>query len=116
MFRYSTGITLTRRVTVSLHPERSYAGILDHVLLCGGLAGVKGVAEFLQTVLGLRVEQAKPFAGMVGKFNRETFESISSRQEAFTIAVGLALSGLAIRGYSAGENSARREFTWARSA
>jgi len=100
----------------SLHPERSYAGILDHVLLCGGFAGVQGVAEFLQTVLGLRVERAKPFAGMVGKFNRETFESISSRQEAFTVAVGLALSGLALHGYSTGEHSVRREFTWARSA
>lgn len=100
----------------SLHPERSYAGILDHVLLCGGLGGVHGIAEFLQNALGLRVERAKPFAGMVGKFNRETFESISSRQEAFTVSVGLALSGLADQANSTGENSARREFIWARSA
>lgn len=100
----------------SLHPERSYAGILDHVLICGGLAGVSGLAEYLQANLGLRVERARPFAGMVGKFNRETFDSIASRQEAFTVSVGLALSGLSDRDSVTGENSVRREFTWARSA
>jgi type IV pilus assembly protein PilM len=100
----------------SLHPERSYAGILDHVLVCGGFAGVTGFAEYLQTILGLRVERAKPFAGMVGKFNRDTFESIASRQEAFTVSVGLALSGLSGRDQITGDNSARREYTWARSA
>lgn len=100
----------------SLHPERSYAGILDHVVICGGLAGMQGFAEYLQTILGLRVERAKPFSGMVGKFNRETFESVASRQEAFTVCMGLALSGLTVTEQSTGENSARREFAWARSA
>jgi type IV pilus assembly protein PilM len=100
----------------SLHPERSYAGILDHVLICGGFAGVHGFAEYLQTVLGLRVETAKPFAGMVGNFSRDSFESVSSRQEAFTVSVGLALSGLRGKNLNAGDYSARREFTWARSA
>jgi type IV pilus assembly protein PilM len=100
----------------SLHPERSYAGILDHVLVCGGLAGVSGFAEYLQGVLGLRVERARPFAGMTGKFNKETFDSIASRQEAFTVVMGLALSGLKGRTTNIGENSARREYSWARSA
>ncbi len=100
----------------SLHAERSYSGILDHVLICGGFASLNGLDGYLEAVLGLRVERAKPFSGMVGKFNRETFESISIRQEAFTIAMGLALSGLGQRDQSTGENSARREFAWARSA
>jgi len=100
----------------SLHPERSYAGILDHVLVCGGLAGLHGFAEYLEEILDLRVERARPFAGMVGKFNQESFENIASRQEAYTVVMGLALSGLKGRIQSIGENRARREFAWARSA
>jgi len=100
----------------SLHPERSYAGILDHVLLCGGLAGLRGFAEYLQWSLGLRVERARPFSGMVGKFSKDSFESISTRQEAYTVAVGLALSGLEGTIQHRGENRARREFIWARGA
>jgi type IV pilus assembly protein PilM len=100
----------------SLHPERSYAGILDHVIVCGGLTSLQGLDDYLQIVLGLRVERAKPFAGMIGKFNRETFESVANRQEAFTVAVGLALSALAGKNISIGDDSVRREFAWARSA
>jgi type IV pilus assembly protein PilM len=100
----------------SLHPERSYAGILDHVLICGGLASLRGIGEYLQQVLGLRVEQSRPFAGMVGKFNKETFELIANRQEAYTAVTGLALSGLRSRTHQQGESSVRREFAWARSA
>jgi type IV pilus assembly protein PilM len=100
----------------SMHAERSYAGILDHLLLCGGFASLNGLDEYLESVLGLRVERAKPFEGMVGKFNRETFESISGRQEAFTVAAGLALSGLDRKNQSTGDHGARREYAWARSA
>lgn len=100
----------------SLHPERSYAGILDHVLLCGGLAGMRGFAEYLQKSLGLRVERARPFTGMIGKFSKDSFENISTRQEAYTVAMGLALSGLEGGNQLRGENRARREFIWARGA
>lgn len=100
----------------SLHPERSYAGILDHILVCGGLAGLTGLSEYLAASLGLRVELARPFGGMVAQLNQETFESIASRQEAFTVVVGLALSGLRRGTRSTGESSARNEFNWARSA
>jgi type IV pilus assembly protein PilM len=100
----------------SLHPERSYAGILDHVLICGGLAGLHGFGEYLQVALGLRVEQARPFAGVVGKFSKETFESIAYRQESYTVAMGLALSGVQGANLGEGDQSARREFGWTRAA
>lgn len=100
----------------SLHPERSYAGILDHILVCGGLAGLKGLSEYLAASLGLRVELARPFGGMVAQLSQETFESTASRQEAFTVVVGLALSGLRRESRPTGESSARNEFNWARSA
>lgn len=100
----------------SLHPERSYAGILDHVLLCGGLAGLRGFAEYLEGCLGLRVERARPFTGMIGNFSKDSFESISTRQEAYTVAMGLALSGLQGQALKRGDNGARREYVWARGA
>lgn len=99
----------------SLHPERSYAGILDHVIICGGLVGMNGFAEYLEQNLGLRVERARPIAGILAHFDRETFGSISNRQEAFTIATGLALSG--IKGYKGvGKQNVDREFAWTRGA
>jgi type IV pilus assembly protein PilM len=100
----------------SLHPERSYAGILDKVLICGGLAGLQGFGEYLQVVLGLHVERARPFAGVVGKFSKSTFESIAYRQESYTVAMGLSLSGLQGVSIREGDQSVRREYGWTRAA
>lgn len=100
----------------SLHPERSYAGILDHVILCGGLGGLRGFAEYVQRTVGLRVERARPFAGMVGKFSKEAFTNIVNRQEAYTVSVGLAMSHLESRGLRQGKDDATREFVWARAS
>jgi len=98
----------------SLHPERSYAGILDHMIVCGGLAGLRGFAEYLHEALGLRVERAKPFSGMVGRFKRETFESIVNRQEAFTVVLGLALSNLESEASDRSSERVARDFVWSR--
>lgn len=100
----------------SLHPERSYAGILDHVLVCGGLASLNGFSEYLERDLGLRVERARPFAGTTVKFSTESFDSIINRQEAYTVVMGLALSGLEGKREIKGGNNVGREFTWARTA
>lgn len=100
----------------SLHPERSYAGILDHIVVCGGIASLPGFDEYLHQVLELQVERARPFAGMVGKFNKETFDVIANRQEAYTVVVGLALSGLTGRVKNKGETDGGSEFAWARVA
>lgn len=98
----------------SLHPERSYAGILDHVIICGGLAGLHGFAEYLHGALGLQVERARPFSGMVGRFNRTTFDAIVNRQEAFTVVLGLALACLESERRGKGIRYASREYVWAR--
>jgi type IV pilus assembly protein PilM len=99
----------------SLHPERSYAGILDHMVVCGGIAGLVGLDHYLSLRLGLRVERARPIAGMAARFDRGAFESISGRQEAFTVAIGLALSGLQ-KWMGRRESDANSEFSWKRSA
>ena len=100
----------------SLHPERSYAGILDHVLMCGGMAGLKGFDRYLAKVLSLRVELARPFSGMLAKLQGDSFENLVGRQEAFSVGVGLALSSLRSDSRAGGEHHAGREFVWARSA
>lgn len=100
----------------SLHPERSYAGILDHAIVCGGLVGLPGFTEYLQQSLGLRVERARPLAGMVAQLRRETFQSVSERQEAYAVVVGLALAGLGGPMRRTGDLYAANEFAWSRCA
>jgi Tfp pilus assembly PilM family ATPase len=100
----------------SLHPERSYAGILDHVMISGGLVGLQGFGEYLEQTLGLRVERARPIAGMTAKVNPEAFQRIASRQEAFTVVMGLALSGICRKSGSVGDEYAGNEFAWTRAS
>ncbi|RMG25315.1 MAG: type IV pilus assembly protein PilM [Armatimonadetes bacterium] len=100
----------------SLHPERSYAGILDHVLLCGGMAGLKGLDAYLAERLELRVERMRPLANMVGSFDPDSFAAISARQEAFTVVVGLALSGVGLPWEGFDTQEGENEFVWARAA
>ncbi len=98
----------------SLHPERSYAGILDHAVLCGGLVGLEGLDQYLQATLGLRIEMARPIAGLMTRFSPETFAAVSHRQEAFTTAMGLALAGLSGGGRESVQEGREREFVWKR--
>lgn len=98
----------------SLHPERSYAGILDQAILCGGLVSLPGLAEYLEKNIGLRIEFARPIAGMMTRFNRETFASVSNRQEAYTIVMGLALAGLSQTTQNRMQTDGGREFNWVR--
>jgi type IV pilus assembly protein PilM len=100
----------------SLHPERSYAGILDNVIVCGGMVGLNGFTTYLQQALGIRVERARPFTGMVAQLRRETFQSVTNHQEAFTVVMGLALAGLGGPLAGLGENNARSEYKWTRAA
>jgi type IV pilus assembly protein PilM len=100
----------------SLHPERSYAGILDHMVVCGGLVGLDGLCDYLGRCLGLKVESAQPIAGVIAKFNRESFQSISNRQEALAVVMGLALSGISQQVTEEASEHAGREFSWTSAA
>jgi len=100
----------------SLHPERSYAGILDQAILVGGLVGLNGFATYLERKLGLRIEFARPIAGMMTRFNQETFANVSNRQEAYTIVMGLALAGLSQNEQNRSQADGAREYNWVRAA
>ncbi|MEI8282380.1 MAG: type IV pilus assembly protein PilM [Armatimonadota bacterium] len=100
----------------SLHPERSYAGILDQAILVGGLVGLSGFASYLERKLGLRIEFARPIAGMMTRFNQETFANVSNRQEAYTVVMGLALAGLSQNELNRSQAEGAREYNWIRAA
>ena len=100
----------------SLHPERSYAGILDQVIVCGGLVGLDGLCDYLSKCLGLKVESAQPIAGVIARFNRESFQSISNRQEALAVVMGLALSGISQQVTEEAVEHAGHEFSWTSAA
>jgi type IV pilus assembly protein PilM len=109
-------ITRLMRYFRSLHPERSYSGILDQALLVGGLVGLTGLDQYLSHHLGLKTEYAKPISGMMTRFSKETFAAVSKRQEAFTIAMGLALAGLDETQQGGNQKDGGTEFSWTRSA
>ena len=100
----------------SLHPERSYAGILDQAILVGGLVGLHGFANYLERKLGLRIEFARPIAGMMTRFNQDTFANVSNRQEAYTVVMGLALAGLSQNELNRSQAEGGREYNWIRTA
>ena len=100
----------------SLHPERSYAGILDHMVLSGGAAGLRGLAEYLSGFLKLRVEPVRPFAGLAANIDGEAFRRLTLSQETYTVALGLALSGLESAVADTKEGESERQFLWQRRA
>jgi type IV pilus assembly protein PilM len=99
----------------SLHAERSYAGILDHMMLCGGLANISGLATYLGDHLKVRLEPLNPFAGMTFNLSSEAFILASQSQSNFAIAVGLALSQFDSQEIQEAED-VDSDFIWARSA
>ncbi len=78
----------------SLFPERSYAGILDRVYLCGGMASLRGMEQVLAHQLGVSIHLVNPFSQALAKFNINAFESVSHREHAFTGTMGLATADL----------------------
>ena len=86
------------------------------MVVCGGLSGLPGFCEFLESGLGLRVERAQPIAGTIARLNTETFQSICNRQETYAVVMGLALSGLNQQENEMGGQHGGQRFTWTRAA
>ena len=99
----------------SLHAERSYAGILDHMMLCGAFANLSGLSEYLEQQLKVRIEPLEPFAGMTINVSNEAFEFASANQNSFAVAVGLALSQFDVEDMEETED-VNNDFVWARGA
>lgn len=101
----------------SLFPERSYAGILDRMYLCGGLASLRGIDAYLGAALGITVHVVNPFSQVLAKFNVKAFESVSHREQAFTAAIGLAAADVATAPEAErGEANDAGEYIWSRAS
>ncbi|HWA81937.1 MAG TPA: pilus assembly protein PilM, partial [Fimbriimonadaceae bacterium] len=99
----------------SLHAERSYAGILDHMMLCGGFANLSGLGDYLAEQLKVRIEPLEPFGYMTFNVSNDAFELASQSQNSFAIAVGLALSQFDSEEIEETED-VNNDFIWARGA
>lgn len=99
----------------SLHAERSYAGILDHMMLCGGFANLQGLSQYLENQLKVRIEPLEPFDGMTFNVSNDAFELASLSRNSFAVAVGLALSQFDSQEIEETED-VNNDFIWARGA
>jgi type IV pilus assembly protein PilM len=98
----------------SLYPERSYEGNLDRIVLCGGTAGLEGLAEYLSGLLQIEVRGRNPFRSVGSRFSTESFEAVRGHKASFGAAIGLALGGMQ-SGWSATRADGRMdEFVWRR--
>ena len=70
---------------------RSKGGDVDHVLLCGGGAKLKGLQAFIEASIGLTVGQYDPLKGVVSSIRKPDLSIDEAHCEEFVVAVGNAL-------------------------
>ena len=98
----------------SLFPERSYEGILDKIVLCGGAAGLNGLDDYFTRVIQagisiqnpLRIKGVQPLSGnAVGDGEARGYEA----------AIGCALGELQeLAGSGSQAQTNRAEYVWRR--
>ena len=101
----------------SLFPERSYEGILDRVVLSGGLADLNGLDRYFAHSLQVDVAVRNPFQSFASRLLSDSFAAIEGHQTSFVVAVGLALGALQTETSMERSSVSRtREFVWRRKA
>lgn len=71
----------------------SSSGKIERVILFGGGASLKGLAEFLSKELKIKVEYGNPFANIIFKKGRKTQLIPQEKELSFVTAIGLAIRG-----------------------
>lgn len=74
----------------SIHPDRSYAGILDRLVLLGRVTQLRGFANALAEALGVRLEVLSPLVGLQIEADAEAFNRLGAESADFALAIGLA--------------------------
>jgi type IV pilus assembly protein PilM len=75
----------------SLFPEGSYEGILNQITLCGGAAGLKGMAHYLGNRLEIEFDTGDPFQLRALRLAPGVSDAIYGYRSSFSVAIGLAL-------------------------
>jgi type IV pilus assembly protein PilM len=101
----------------SLFPESSYEGILNKVVLCGGAAGLNGLAEYCTRALRVEICIQNPLhlVGVQGLPDEQQMER--SHSYGFAAAIGSALGELQELAPTGGKaQNGPPEFVWRRKA
>ena len=101
---------------LSLFPERSYEGILNQIILCGGAAGLKGLKDFLANRLEIEFNLGDPVAARGLQIAPTAADSVDSYRAGFTVAIGLALGGLQSNARLKPREHSDVEYVWRRQA
>ena len=101
----------------SLFPEGSYEGILDKVVLCGGAAGLYGLADYFTRVLRMEISIQNPLH-IVGVKGLPTEQRTDlSHAHSMSVAIGSALGELEELKATGGKaQHGPTEFVWRRKA
>lgn len=95
----------------SIFPSRSFSGVLDSFLLCGGISGLKGLSEFIGNEVHMKMNQIDPLETVNLDLESDTYELAQRNPSRFTTAMGLALCPLST---TANKQEEENEFSWAR--
>lgn len=97
----------------SLFPEGSYEGILNQITLCGGAAGLKGMARYLGNRLEIEFDIGDPFRLRALRTAPGVDEGTHAYRSSYSVAIGLALGQMqsAIQGV----DNVDIEYIWRRS-
>jgi type IV pilus assembly protein PilM len=88
-FKRSMTMTITRALQFFFSASTQYQSI-DHIILAGGCASIKGVAEMLEEETGTSTSVANPFSDM-GLGPKIKIQAISNDAPSMMIACGLAM-------------------------
>ncbi|MDQ6925573.1 MAG: type IV pilus assembly protein PilM [Candidatus Eremiobacteraeota bacterium] len=101
----------------SLFPERSYEGILDRVIFCGGTADLPGLAAYFSRALHLEAARRNPFRPVSAWASSATAGAVAGFESSYAVALGLALGQIEAAHQAADARRAQSQgFVWRRRA
>lgn len=81
-----------RRILELKKPENFSGGKVDGIIISGGSASMKGLAEYISNTLGIRTVIGNPWKKIV--FDEKLKSNLEALGPSFSVAVGLALRGI----------------------
>jgi type IV pilus assembly protein PilM len=83
----------------SQFPEGSHEGLVDRLIVTGGTGKLKGLAEYLQSILEIPVDLADVFRDRFVNLDPARAELLSADSASMVLAVGLALREIVAQRY-----------------
>jgi Tfp pilus assembly PilM family ATPase len=74
----------------SLHPERSYAGVLSKLVVLGQITRLRGFTACLADQLGTSLESFNPLIGLGVELNAEDYAQVVEEASLYSVPIGLA--------------------------